>query len=83
MWVYKRRREVMALVEMVCPVCDTEATFQILKRKTKAFYVIVPWFSTRYYSICGNCYTIFKIDKERAEEAERVAKNEADVSTTF
>jgi len=76
MWVYQRRREVMALVKRVCPICNTEATFQILKRKTRAFYLIVPWFSTGYYSVCGNCYTIFKITKEVAEEAERAAKSE-------
>jgi len=78
MWVYKRTREVVALVKMPCPVCNTEAAFQILKRRTKAWYLIVPWFSTKYFAICGNCGTIFRITKECAEEAEKASKNETD-----
>ena len=78
MWVYKRTRQVVALVKMPCPVCNTEATFQILKRRTKAWYIIIPRFSTSYFTICGNCHTVFRITKQAAEEAERASKNETD-----
>jgi recombinational DNA repair protein RecR len=38
----------------------------------------MPWFSTKYYAICGNCYTIFRITEQGAEEAKVALKNETD-----
>ncbi|UCH51508.1 MAG: hypothetical protein JSV54_01725 [Chloroflexota bacterium] len=78
MWVYNRTRQEVALVQIPCPVCNTGATFQILKRRTKALYLIVPWFSTKYFAICGNCGTIFRITKKCVQEAEAASKKGAD-----
>lgn len=74
MWIYERTQGEIALAKMQCPLCNAEATFKIFKQKTKAWYFLIPWFSTKYYATCGNCFNTFGIDKKSAQEVERPTK---------
>jgi len=66
----KSHRDV-AYVKGHCPLCDSEATLKFFAEEGSGCIFIIPWWSTKYYVTCGNCFNTFKISNEQMQRIKR------------
>lgn len=73
-WASSTTEKDVGLIEnLECPVCGATANFRVFKQKTSNWAWLIPWWSTKYFATCGNCFGTVKLDKKRMQEIESTA----------
>lgn len=74
---YNRMYKIGKTLPTLCPKCNNEAEFQLVKifNSVKVF-IPVGEYSTTYHAVCPKCASVYNIDAAVGEELEESGRQE-------